>query len=58
MIRDGRTVLNPRRETLEGDGRKSNSPMAHYCWDWDDLLIDENCEEFELCHCGLANTRY
>jgi hypothetical protein len=24
---------------------------GHWCWDWDELPIDETCKEFEFCHC-------
>lgn len=23
----------------------------HWCFDWDELPIDETCDEIECCHC-------
>ena len=34
------------------DGRITRSgKYAHFCNEWDDMLIDENDPEFEACHC-------
>ncbi len=52
-----RVVFNPLGKTLEGDGRKLNGKYAHYCYEWDDMLIDETCEEFSACVCGKPDPR-
>lgn len=28
--------------------------FGHWCWDWDELPIDETCKEFEYCGCFNA----
>lgn len=35
----------------EFDGRKREGKFAHFCYEWDDLLIDENDSEFMSCLC-------
>lgn len=31
--------------------KKSEMLYKHYCYEWDMLLIDESCPEFECCIC-------
>lgn len=26
--------------------------QGHYCLEWDDMYICEDCEEFKYCECG------
>lgn len=35
-------------EILQGD-------FKHWCYDWDDLPIDEHCSEFMNCTCDFAD---
>ncbi len=28
-------------------------PTLHFCYEWDEMLIDEGCPEFEVCNCLL-----
>lgn len=28
--------------------------FGHWCWEWDELPIDETCKEFEVCTCFEA----
>jgi hypothetical protein len=28
---------------------------AHWCWDWDDLPVDETTDEITSCTCDLSN---
>lgn len=32
-------------------GRALTGRYKHYCHEWDGLPIDENDEEFDVCHC-------
>ncbi len=32
-------------------GRVLTGGRAHWCNDWDDLPIDDTCEEFKCCTC-------
>jgi len=27
------------------------NPTLHFCTEWDDLVIDDSCEEFAACTC-------
>jgi hypothetical protein len=38
-----------RGEILTGDYR-------HWCADWDELPVDETCDEFSCCHCFDENS--
>lgn len=38
-------------ECLKYYGRVLTGKFAHWCWDWDQLPIDETCREFEVCCC-------
>lgn len=29
--------------------------FAHYCYDWDGLPVDENCDEWTSCYCGFVD---
>lgn len=47
---------------LERDWKmwRGNIPMgrlAHYCYDWDFLPVDENSPEFDGCHCFKPEER-
>lgn len=33
------------------DCPKHSGKKGHYCTEWDDLWICEDCEEFEVCLC-------
>lgn len=36
-------------------GRLLTGAKGHYCYDWDELPIDETCEEFSSCACDIDN---
>lgn len=38
-------------DCMEWWGRVLTGEKAHWCFDWDDLPIDETCEEYEFCNC-------
>lgn len=38
-------------DCLRWRGKKLNGNLAHYCWDWDGLPMDETCYEFTTCYC-------
>ena len=42
-------------DCLYWHGRILMGKKAHWCWDFDDLPIDETCEEMEFCHCQLQS---
>ncbi len=59
-----RVVFNPHNKELteEFDNVRGvaahitrKGKYAHYCYDWDEMLIDENDPEFEACTCGKPN---
>lgn len=60
-----RVVFNPNRlDMYETDskhvmiqGSMRDGLYAHYCYDWDEMLIDENDPEFECCNCGKPNPK-
>ena len=37
--------------------RSRQGKYAHYCYEWDELLIDEHDPEFEACLCGMPNPK-
>ena len=47
------SVVNPYwvRDCLHWWGTILTGTQGHWCPDWDDLPIDETCEEFEFCQC-------
>lgn len=60
-----RIVFNPSRAMIidsVSTGRAGGSEMrnglyAHFCYDWDEMLIDENDPEFGVCTCGIPNSK-
>jgi hypothetical protein len=34
-------------------GLKHSGKRGHYCIEWDDLYICEDCSEFECCRCFI-----
>ena len=56
-----RVILNPRSEVLTEEIRgivtRRSGKFAHYCYDYDEMLIDENDPEFQTCLCGVPNAR-
>lgn len=38
-------------DCLEWWGGILTGRFAHWCAEWDDLPIDETCQEFEFCGC-------
>lgn len=45
--------MNVNIEDLEY--QKLKGKYKHYCYDWDDMAIDETCPEFESCLCFTNN---
>jgi len=39
------------RDCMKYYGHVLNGKMGHWCWDWDELPVDETCKEFEACSC-------
>lgn len=37
-------------------GRELTGRWAHYCAEWDDMPLDETCEEFLACRCYGQDT--
>ena len=38
-------------------GRVLDGHFAHWCYDWDDLPIDETCDEWDTCTCRFVVER-
>lgn len=38
-------------DCLHWHGRILTGRYQHWCCDWDDLPIDDTCEEFKACTC-------
>jgi hypothetical protein len=43
------------KDSLHWNGRILTGRFRHWCYDWDQLPIDETCEEFECCVCNFSN---
>ena len=41
-----------KEDCLHWWGKVLTGPGAHWCPDWDDLPIDDTCEEIKSCTCG------
>lgn len=39
------------QESLRERGRVLTGKYAHWCWDWDDMTMDETCPEWP-CACA------
>lgn len=56
-----RIIFNPTRKRvvdLLSDGERVRSGLyTHYCYEWDEMLIDENDPEFAVCLCGMPNPK-
>ena len=59
-----RICFNPTRATIydpiDPDGFRymsRNGLYAHFCYEWDEMLIDETDSEFALCKCGCPDER-
>lgn len=56
-----RIVFNPHNavltDVLGPITKMRHGRYAHYCYSWDELLIDEGDEEFKVCECGVPNAR-
>ena len=55
--KSNRLIFNPNNHTLTDSLRVRRGKYAHYCFDHNDLLIDENDKEFITCECGRVNPR-
>lgn len=40
-----------KKDCLRYGDRVLTGKYAHYCWDWDELPIDETVPEFKVCTC-------
>lgn len=40
-------------DCMKYHGKVLTGQKGHWCYDWDDLPIDETCEEFKNCICKL-----
>jgi hypothetical protein len=57
-----RVVFNPRRLSIVDPGYASGKVRrdglyAHFCFDFEDTLIDETDDVFEACTCGMPNPK-
>jgi len=61
-----RIIFNPTRkwicDPVPGTGcplykGARNGLYAHFCYDWDEMLIDETDPEFNSCMCGMPNPK-
>ena len=53
-----RMFLNPYKRVLTDGDRIRSGLFAHYCYDLDELLIDEtDIDEFTICLCGKSTDR-
>lgn len=43
------------KECIREHGSILIGRFRHYCYDWDELPVDETCEEFEACCCEFGN---
>jgi hypothetical protein len=61
IVKPSRVVFNPHNElifeNLNQPIRSRKGRYAHYCYEWDEMLIDENDPEFESCLCGMPNPK-
>jgi len=62
-VKIARVVFNPHQEIVYDDLTKNRlhnyrcGIYAHFCYEWDEMLIDENDPEFETCSCGMPDGR-
>jgi hypothetical protein len=64
MVTPTRVVFNPNQAPIVdqcdrelGKPRMRKGKYAHYCYEWDELLIDETDFEFPFCKCGCPNPK-
>lgn len=72
MSKERIVKYKPARVIFNPTGKKIIEPMAmgpdnlpivrsglyaHFCYDWDEMLIDEHDPEFEYCICGMPNNK-
>lgn len=48
----GRVLLNPSGKTIVDGNVQRSGKMAHNCYEWDEMLIDETDPEYDACLCG------
>jgi len=61
-VKIARVVFNPYRRILTEEVRGKvicvrTGLYAHYCYEYDDMLIDESDPEFKNCLCGIPNAK-
>ena len=44
-------------DCLKERGRVLKGKFAHWCFDWDDMTVDETTDEWSCCHCFTKEER-
>lgn len=63
IAKSSRIIFNPTGKIIrdpvgpENVATARSGIYAHFCYDWDELLIDETDPEFEACTCGKSNPK-
>jgi hypothetical protein len=62
IVKPSRIIFNPNNAVIvdpcdTGLNVIRSGKYAHYCYEWDEMLIDEHDPEFEACNCGKPNPR-
>jgi hypothetical protein len=63
IIRDHLCAVERKRkrgieqDSMHWQGRTLTGKLAHWCWDWDGLTVDETTIEIESCHCWTAEEK-
>lgn len=47
--------MNKRMDAEEIAFSKLKGKFKHYCWEWDEMAIDETCPEFKFCTCVFTD---
>lgn len=52
LIPTARTLADPFGKIRHDNyGERHSGRWAHFCWEWDELWICEDCGEFDACLC-------
>lgn len=63
IVKPSRIVFNPYRHEVKEPGRceiqrtRRRGLYAHFCFDHNEMLIDETDSEFAKCNCGMPNPK-
>jgi len=45
-----------KEDCMHWHGKVLVGKKSHWCYEWDELPIDETCDEFDACICNLEWT--